>query len=582
MKTCIQNIFAWCLAALLLSACASGAQPSSQSEADDTTDSQSTPAAQSAPVSELERTDDEVMYRVFAAEYLGSEGDLEGAVGEYLEAALRSDDPQIARRATQVAYAAEAWQQASMAADRWSLLQPDSVPAHESAAIAMFLVGDYLGGEYQLSRILDLMEDTTEAWLLVANVLAQAAGPEQADGMLEQLLTTRQTVDDATSLFVRSHLSARLQDLKRAFEMARQAVELKPEKAEYLTWAGRLALNLNLTETGLEYVRRAWRTAPDDHDLSLGFADLLARNGHEEEARTVMSEMPQSPDVMLSRILFELAAKKRTAAEKLYAQFRQMDFPDSVDQTFYKAQAAEALGFIQQAIELYAAVEDEELALAGAIRIAELRALDGDMATARSELAELRKLPNQAVVEASWLAESRILRETGAKEESFQVLGRALEDLPGSIALLYSHALLAAELGWVDVAERDLRLVIAAQPENAAALNALGYTLADQTERYEEAEALIRQAFILQPEEPSIIDSMGWVAFRLGHYEQSVRFLQKAWQLDRNPEIAAHLGEVLWVLGKKEAALAIWGEGFDIDSSNPVLNETLARLGIDL
>jgi Flp pilus assembly protein TadD len=259
-----------------------------------------------------------------------------------------------------------------------------------------------------------------------------------------------------------------------------------------------------------------------------------------------------------------------------------MDFPDSVDQTFYKAQAAEALGFIQQAIELYAAVEDEELALAGAIRIAELRALDGDMATARSELAELRKLPNQAVVEASWLAESRILRETGAKEESFQVLGRALEDLPGSIALLYSHALLAAELGWVDVAERDLRLVIAAQPENAAALNALGYTLADQTERYEEAEALIRQAFILQPEEPSIIDSMGWVAFRLGHYEQSVRFLQKAWQLDRNPEIAAHLGEVLWVLGKKEAALAIWGEGFDIDSSNPVLNETLARLGIDL
>ena len=582
MKTCIQNIFALCLTALLLSACASGAQPSSQAAAHDTTESKAPPGVQNVPISERERTDEEVMYRVFAAEYLGSEGDLKGAVGEYLEAALRSDDPQIARRATRVAYAAEAWQQASMAADRWSLLEPDSVPAHESAAIAMLLVGDYLGSEYQLSRILDLMEDTTEAWLLVVNVLAQAAGPEHSDGMLEQLLITRQTVDDATALFIRSHLSARLQDLNRAFEMARQAVELKPEQIEYLTWAGRLALNLKLTETGLEYVRRAWRTAPDDHDLSLGFADLLARNGHEEEARTVMSEMPQSPDVMLSRILFELASKKRNAAEKLYAQFRQMDFADAPDQEFYMAQAAEALGYVQQAIELYAAVEDEDLALAGAIRIAELRALDGDMAAARSELAELRKLPNQAVVEASWLAESRILREAGAKEESFQVLGRALEDLPGSIALLYSHALLAAELGWVDVAERDLRLVIAAQPENAAALNALGYTLADQTERYEEAEALIRQAFILQPEEPSIIDSMGWVAFRLGRYEQAVRYLQKAWQLDRNPEIAAHMGEVLWVLGKKDLALAIWGEGFDIDSSNAVLNETLARLGIDL
>ncbi len=582
MKTCKQNIFAWCLAALLLSACASGAQPSSQAAAEDTTNNEPSSATQNIPISERERTDEEVMYRVFAAEYHGSEGDLEGAVGEYLEAALRSDDPQIARRATRVAYAAEAWQQASMAADRWSILEPDSISAHESAAVAMMLVGDFLGGEYQLSKILDLMEDTTEAWLLVANVLAQAAGPEQADGMLEQLLTTRGTADDATALFVRSHLAARLQDLNRAFEMARQAVELKPEQVEYLSWAGRLALNLKLTETGLEYVRRAWRVAPDNHDLSLGFADLLARNGHEEEARTVMSEMPQSPDVMLSRILFELASKKRTAAEKLFAQFQQMDFPDSPDQTFYMAQAAEALGYVQQAIELYAEVEDEELALAGAIRIAELRAMGGDMAAARSELAELRKLPNPAVVEASWLAESRILREAGSKDESFQVLGRALEDLPGSIALRYSHALLAAELGWVDVAERDLRLVIAAQPENAAALNALGYTLADQTERYEEAEALIRQAFILQPEEPSIIDSMGWVAFRLGRYEQAVRFLQKAWQLDRNPEIAAHLGEVLWVLGKKDIALALWGEGFEIDSSNAVLTETLARLGIDL
>jgi len=151
--------------------------------------------------------------------------------------------------------------------------------------------------------------------------------------------------------------------------------------------------------------------------------------------------------------------------------------------------------------------------------------------------------------------------------------------LPGSMAIRYSHALLAAELGWVDIAEQDLRVVIAAQPENAAALNALGYTLADQTERYEEAEALIRQAYILQPEEASIIDSMGWVTFRLGRIAEALQFLQKAWQLDKNPEIAAHLGEVLWVSGNRDAALAVWREGLAVGSSNAVLLETLERLG---
>jgi tetratricopeptide (TPR) repeat protein len=521
------------------------------------------------------------MYRVFAAEYLGSEGDLQAAVGEYLEAAMRSDDVQIARRATRVAFAAEAWQQAAMAADRWALLDPSNIAAHESAAIAMLLIGDYVGAEYQILKILDLMGDSTEAWLLVSNLLAQAGEPKRADEMLEKILTVRGTVDNAEVLYARSQLAVRSKDLNGAFELARQAVELSPERVEYLTWAGRLALNLKLTETGLEYVRRAWQLDPDEHDLALAYSDLLARNGHEEEAREVMRDMPQSPDVMLSRILFELAAKDRPAAEKLFAEFEATDFGDIQEKSFYQAQAAEALGFNRQAIELYGKVESGDRALAAAIRIAELEALDGDIPAARRKLARLRNQHSPVIVEESWLAEARILREVGRKEESFQVLGQAMISMPGSIAILYSHALLAAELGWVDIAEKDLREVIAAQPENAAALNALGYTLADQTQRYEEAEALIRQAYILQPEEASIIDSMGWIAYRRGRMRESVEYLQKAWQLDKNPEIAAHLGEVLWVVGNRDAAIRIWREGREINSENPVLVETLRRLEVD-
>jgi Flp pilus assembly protein TadD len=202
------------------------------------------------------------------------------------------------------------------------------------------------------------------------------------------------------------------------------------------------------------------------------------------------------------------------------------------------------------------------------------------MAQARSELRELRLQADELSIEESWLAEARILRQAGDREQAFRVLDEAVQQMPDSIPILYTRGLLAAELGWVDLAERDLRVILGQQPENAAALNALGYTLADQTERYDEAEALIRQAYILQPHEASIIDSMGWISFRQGRLEEAEQFLRRAWQLDRNPEIAAHLGEVLWHSGKQEEAVKTWREGQAVDRTNPVLLETLERLDV--
>jgi len=527
-------------------------------------------------------TSENVMYRVFAGEYLGSEGDLEGAVGEYLEAAMESEDPAIARRATRIALAAEAWQEAAMAAVRWAVLAPESVPAHDSAASSLLMVGDYLGAEYQLLEILDLLNDSTDAWLLVSRILARASDPVQADVVLEELLARRPEADEADVYYARSQLAVTSGDLKQAFELARRAVELNPERTEFLTWAGRIALNIGLKDTGLEYIRRAWELAPEEHDLALGYADLLARNGQPDAARKVMEEMRQTPDVMLSRILFELADNKRSRAEALFTTFGGMEFDDPQEKAFYQAQAAEALSLRKQAIAYYGQVKDGDRALAAALRRAELIGLEGDLDTARAELARLRLRPDSLVIEQSWLTEARILRELGQRQESYEVLDQALAQLPASVPILYTHSLLAAELGWVDVAEQDLRTILAAQPENAAALNALGYTLADQTERYEEAEALIRQAYILQPEEASIVDSMGWIAYRRGRIEEAIEFLAKAWELDRNPEIAAHLGEVLWVSGKQEQALQIWREGREIDAANLVLVETLDRLGIEL
>ena len=144
-----------------------------------------------------------------------------------------------------------------MAADRWALLEPDNVAAYESAAAAMLQVGDYIGAEYQIMRILDLMEDSTEGWLLVSGLLAQSADPALADDTLEHILDQREGASSGDVFFARSQLALRSGNLRQAFELARKAVEENPKRIEFLTWAGRLALNLKLPETGLEYIRRA-------------------------------------------------------------------------------------------------------------------------------------------------------------------------------------------------------------------------------------------------------------------------------------------------------------------------------------
>ena len=540
------------------------------------TDSGTAAAVAVDPLSE------DAVYGVLAGEFLGAEGDLAGAADEYLEAALSSNDPEIARRATQVAFAAESWQQAVMAADRWALLAPDSVAAREAAATAMLRVGDYLGAEYQLEQILDLLDDSSDAWLLVSRILAQHGEPEPAAEVMEQLVAARPNSDPADVYFARSKLALQGRRLQDAFEYARRTVELYPDRSEYLTWAGRVALNLKLTPTAIEYVRRAWRLEPDNQDIALAYVDLLARDGQFETARNVMQGMPRAPDVMLSRILFEMAANNRLEAERLYDEFAAADFGNPNDQAWFLGQAAEALGWPDRAIDNYAGVTAGEHRFSAALRRAELLGREGDIDAARAVLAGVRDSDDPQVVEQSWLTEASVLREAGDRDGAYAVLTAAVEQRPESIAIRYSRALVAAESRRVADAERDLRVVLDAQPDNAAALNALGYTLTDLTDRHDEAEALIRRAYELQPNEPSIVDSMGWVAYRQGRLDEAVRFLARAWEMDRNPEIAAHLGEVLWRTERREEALAVWRQGAEIDAGNGVLRATLDRLGVTL
>lgn len=575
--------------AMLLQSCASapekqygnaGAEVLAQASETETEEQElADPEPEPAPAAP---TDAEVMYNVFAAELLGGEGDLEGAVSAYLQAAMESDDPAIAQRATRVALAAQSWFQAAMAADRWALLAPDDMAAREAAAATMLATHDYAGAELQLEQILERNPNKEDAWVLVSSLLAQAADPAKANEVLERLLEDKGGMDNADAKFLQAQLLARTGEFAEAARLADEALELTPERIQLLTFSGRLALNLEDLDKAVEHFGRAWELDRENHDLGLAYSDLLARAARAEEARAVMESMDQTPDVLLSRVLFEISAEEPENAKALYAEFDELETQNPDEKAYFQGQAAEAIGEREQAIELYGTIDEGEYLMMAGIRRAELMAEAGNVEAARLALEELRAKGDEAISEQAWLAEARLLRQAEEIQEAFQALGRALEDFGYSVPVRYSHALLAAELGNVEVAEYDLRIVLADEPDNAAALNALGYTLADQTDRYEEAETLIHRAYELQPNDASIIDSMGWVAYRLGRLEESEGYLRQAWELDKNPEIAAHLGEVLWAMGREDAAIGVWREGLSVDSEHPVLAETLQRMGVEL
>lgn len=526
-------------------------------------------------------TDAEVMYNVFAGELLGNDGNLSAAVSSYLQAAMESDDPAIAQRATRVALAAQSWFEAAMAADRWALLAPNDLAAREAAAATMLATHDYSGAELQLGEILERNDDTEEAWSMVTTLLAQATDPRKARELLDRLVAAHSETVNADVVFVQSQLLARMGEFEEAAEYANQALEMTPERVELLTFSGRLALSMEDLDTAVERFGRAWDIAPENHDLGLAYADLLARQARPDDARKVMESMEQTPDVLLSRVLFEITANEPEKAKAVYSEFETLPTQDLNEKNYYQGQAAESIGEPGEAIELYSAIGQSPYFVPAAVRRADLMADAGDVEGALESLAAVRQRGNPQESEQAWLAEGRILREAGRVDAAYEALGQALEDFGYSVPIRYSHALLASELGEIDVAEHDLRVVLQDQPDNTAALNALGYTLADQTDRYSEAEALVTRAYELQPNDPSIIDSMGWVAFRMNKLDEAESFLRQAWDLDNNPEIAAHLGEVLWVKGDEDAAYEIWREALEIDSEHPVLLQTMQRLGAE-
>jgi tetratricopeptide (TPR) repeat protein len=285
---------------------------------------------------------------------------------------------------------------------------------------------------------------------------------------------------------------------------------------------------------------------------------------------------PQNPDVALTAGLLAVQLSDWEAAEKYLKRALELNASGADTVRYYLGQVSEERKQPDEALRWYQSVTSGEQYIPAQARIAGIMAKRGQLAEARNSLQAVQAQNLQQRVLLTQ-AEAQILREAGAYKEAFELLGAALEKYPNVPDLLYDYAMAAEKVDRLDVVESNLRKLIELRPEHAHAYNALGYTLADRTDRLQEAHELIDRALKLAPDDPFIQDSMGWVLYRLGRADEGRVYLEQAFKSRPDPEIAAHLGEVLWVQGQRAEALRIWNGSLKAHPGNEVLQGVIKK-----
>ncbi|GAB4190136.1 MAG: proteolytic complex protein LbcA [Wenzhouxiangellaceae bacterium] len=522
-----------------------------------------------------------VMYHVLAGEYLGSQDDLAGAAEQYAQAAAATDHVDIAARASRIAYAVEDYAALGQAAARWVELAPDSMDARKLLALAQLHQGETAEVVSTLRWLLAHSDNQAEAWSSIATLLAAVGDVNKSEPVLSRLLASGGDQADDIGLYGRSLLAYRLGRDQQARELAGQAAA-RSDNIDVLRWAAQVAHADGDTAAALRYYETALRYAPDDRDLNLAYAELLRRDGRLDEALERLRGMPGESAVWYTAGAYAHAGGRQREALDFYRRLRRYDADGDSEHFQFCGRLAEALELYEDAAACYRQVDSGEYYDEARLRLGYVLAENEATTAAADYFRDLQQDDDQEFVEQAYIAESEVWREAGQHDRALNRLSEGLMRLRGSVNLLYARALAAEDAGDLMLAEQDLRTIIQSDPGNSTALNALGYTLANRTNRYAEALSLIERALAMAPADPATLDSMGWVLFRMGQPEEALPYLQQAFDRDQNAEIAAHLGEVLWQLQRFDEAREVWRQGSNIDANDPVLQETLQRFEVAL
>ncbi len=512
-----------------------------------------------------------------SAEFALGNGDLATAAEDYAQAARLSDDPAIAQRAVRVAMAARHWKAVRELLTRWQKLSPDDHGLIRARAEVALHDGKTDLAYAELHKLVEKPGD--RGWRTVVGVLIDSPDKQQADEVLRRLAQADLLGDASKTWIAISQLAVHVGDLKLARSLADEAVKRFGDALVY-TWAAQLRFRSSDSRGALDLFKQALRRYPKNAHLRRSYALMLGQLGKYDEAALVLAAGPQNDDSYAARAAFAARAKNKRLVADLYRELREQKSGRDGARLNLLGELAEMQKRNAEALKWYRQVpENDDQWFPSQLRRAILLDKTGRRKQALSLIHQLqaRSGDDRKQLGDAYLLEAELLNEHKQGEAAVLVYDRGLEALPDDPRLLYARAILNDDLDHVDAAVRDLRRLVKLDPNNADALNALGYTLADRTRHEAEALTLIEKALALKPGEPAIIDSLGWVQYRMGHLKEAVKQLRTAYAKQPDPEIAAHLGEVLWKSGQKSEARKIWEQARKKDAENKVLLETIQR-----
>ena len=518
-----------------------------------------------------------MVFDVLAGEIAAQRGELETAYRYYLSAARRTGDVAAAERAARIAIYIKRDDWAEQAVQYWTELAPGDVAARQTAAVIYARLGRLDQALQQLEELVRLENaQGDQGFLRVAAVLGTLGELPVRLQLMARLVAKH--AGDPQARYAYALVAVGADQLELAENEARKALALRPGWSKAQILLSRVLLSKGNTAGARGVLESALVGSSDSLGLRAAYARLLVDTKDLDAAYKQFSRLhklqPDNDEVLYALGVLALQLEKRDLAREhfraLYGMNRRRD-----EAAFLIGQIEEKEQHLDTAREWYERVGGD-LEVEAQVRIARILAGEGQTAQAQELLQRLRvRAPEHAVT--LYLVEGELLGDAGQRKRVMQLYGDALEAYPGDEKLLYARALVAAELGQVELMEQDLLQLLAENPDHADALNALGYTLADQTTRYDEALDYIRRALALKPDSPAILDSMGWVQYRLGNYQEAVKYLERANQMFPDAEIASHLGEVLWVMGNREQARKVWGEALKREPDNPKLRDVMQK-----
>ena len=522
----------------------------------------------------------DIVYSILVAELAIQRGDPELAYSHYIYGASLSGDARAAQQATRIATSMRDVDRSTAAVERWIALAPNVLQARASAVMLYLQAGQIEPAWEHLDALVKISRALGQDGFMRAVAVVSRTGDQQLALQIMRRLTDAYP-DEQQARYALALVAVATKQYAVAEKEIRGLLDSYPDKTKASILLGNVLYSQGNAEGAEQTLEKALAEDPENRLLLTAYARILMETKKldlaYEQFQKIERRRPSDPDVLYTLGILSIELQRLSDARDYLQRLIEGGKGDRLgDATYFMGRTYEVEDQSDKAISWYEKVSSGDYVAEARTRVARLVALAGELDRARDMLQQMRtSMPHHA--EPLFLAEGEILQELELHEDVLAHCTNALEQYPDSHSLLYLRALSAASLKRLDILEQDLKNILLQKPDHADALNALGYTLADQTDRYQEALEYIQKALALKPDAAAIQDSMGWVQYRLGNHAEALRYLRQAMDNMPDPEIAAHLGEVLWVSGEHEEAEKVWKDALEQHPKSKHLLDVIER-----